>query len=127
MTNITWFKKDRDTTHSDADVSITLFKKATNGASIIIRNGYREEIAPDTDYIMVGVPADDTNRLVFMASDKANGWKLYKRRNADSIYFTMITGERMRDLCARFAGNYQMELYEDKGATLYCINRRNVL
>ena len=76
---------------------------------------------------MVGVPADDTNRLVFMASDKANGWKLYKRRNADSIYFTMITGERMRDLCARFAGNYQMELYEEAGATLYCINRRNVL
>lgn len=127
MANITWFKKERDMSHSDADVSITLFKKATNGASIIIRNGYREEIAPDTDYIMVGVPADDTNRLVFMASDKAHGWKIYKRKNADSIYFTMMTGERMRDLCARFAGNYQMELYEDKGATLYCINRRNVL
>lgn len=127
MANITWFKKEKEVRHSKADVSISTFKSARSAASIIIRNGYREDIAPDTDYIMVGVPADDTNRLVFMASDKANGWKLYKRRNADSIYFTMISGERMRDLCARFAGDYQMELYEDKGATLYCINRRNVL
>ena len=126
MANITWFKKAKDVRRSSADVSINAFKKAKNGGSITIRNGYREEIAPNSDYIMVGVPADDHNRLVFMASDKAHGWKLSKRPNTDN-YFVTVTGDRMRDLCARFSGNYQMELYEDTGATLYCINRRNVL
>lgn len=124
--NITWFKKSKDTPRSSADVSITVSKNQKYGASIIIRNGYREEIAPESDYIVFGVPADDPNRLVFMASDRYSGWKLTKRKNTDSTYF-IIVGEQMRDLCARFVGNYDIELYEDTGTTLYCINRRNVL
>lgn len=125
MANITWFKKEKDVRHSKADVTISVLKN--DGASIILRNNYRDAIAPESDYLMIGVPADDSNRLVFMASDKANGWKIYKRKKAESTYFVIIKNERIRDLCARFAGDYEMELYEEAGATLYCINRRNVL
>ena len=125
MANITWFKKEKDVRHSKADVTISVLKN--DGASIILRNNYRDAIAPESDYIMIGVPADDSNRLVFMASDKANGWKIYKRKKAESTYFVIIKSERIRDLCARFAGDYEMELYEDTGATLFCINRRYVL
>lgn len=125
MANITWFKKEKDVQHSKADVTISVLKN--DGASIILRNNYRDAIAPESDYLMIGVPADDNNRLVFMASDKSNGWKIYKRKKTESTYFVIIKNERIRDLCARFAGDYEMELYEDTGATLFCINRRYVL
>lgn len=122
---ITWFKKERITVRSGADVSISIGKST---ATIRIRNGYLNEISPETNHLIIGVSSEDKNILVFMAADKRDGWKFFtSSAEKDGCYKAVISTENIRTLLARFAGDYSMELLEENGRSHYCINRRNVL
>lgn len=124
---ITWFKKENSTgAKSKADITINVTK---SGAYITIRNGYVKEISPETNCIIIGVNRNDKHRLMFMAADDRKGWKFQKpnRYVAEGTMRCVLYGDKMRNLLARFAGDYEMELYEEGGTTLYCIDRRNIL
>ena len=125
--NITWIKKEKNTGRkSNSDITINVTK---SGAYITMRNGYLNEISPETKCIMVGVDNKEKNRLLFMAADSHTGWKFFKGNKdvAEGTMRCMLSGEKMRTLLARFAGDYAMELYEESGTALYCIDRRNIL
>lgn len=124
---ITWLKKERTTgefSHADITINVT-----RSGAYITMRNGYVNEISPETNCIIFGVDRKDKNRLVFMAADNRKGWKFARQNKytAEGTFRCVFYGEKMRILLSRFAGDYEMELYEDSGTALYCIDRRNIL
>lgn len=127
--NIKWFKKQkkyaRKTQKADCTVNVT----KANGSTISIRNGFVDEISPETHCMIVGVADDDSNVLLFMASDERNGWKAseYKTKNGDTTYRLHIKDDDMSQMLARFVGDYSFDICEDTGSVLYCINRRNVL
>ena len=123
--DITWFKKERVTVRSGADVSISVGKST---ATIRLRNGFLNEISPETSHIIFGVSNEDKNVLVFMAASKRDGWKFFtSSTEKDGVYKTVISTENVRAMLARFAGDYSMELLDENGRCHYCINRRNVL
>ena len=105
--NITWIKKEKNTgCKSNSDITINVTKSA---AYITMRK--------------------EKNRLLFMAADSHTGWKFFKGNKdvAEGTMRCMLSGEKMRTLLARFAGDYAMELCEEDGTSLYCIDRRNII
>lgn len=122
--NITWFNKEKIGHNAKSDVTVSVTKSKVG--TITFRNNVAEAISPETHYMVVGVPADDANVLCFMASKEREGWKASGRANSDSAVL-QISDQRIVELCARFAGDYKLDLYQDTGTELYCINRRNVL
>lgn len=122
--NITWFHREKIGYNAKADVTVSVTKSKIG--TITLRNNLAHEISPESHYMVVGVPAEDSNILCFMASKEREGWKACRRKNGDTAVL-QFSDERMVDLCARFAGDYRVDLYEDTGTELYCINRRNVL
>lgn len=123
--NITWFHREKIGFNAKADVTVSVTKKSKTGR-ITLRNNLANEISPDSHYMVLGVPSEDANVLCFMASKERDGWKASQSKNSDTAVL-QFSDERMLELCARFAGDYKVDLYEDTGTELYCINRRNVL
>ncbi len=128
MTYIKWLEKNSGRTQSASDVSISMAKHGNACAYITLRNGSRERLAPNSDFLIFGVPRGDKDILVFKESDKTKGWRIYRRTGAEHISVLHIYDKAMIDLLERFVGDYSIHKMSDSGgATYFCIRRGEII
>ncbi len=128
MANIKWMEKNGGRTKSAADVSVRIAKHGNGCAYITFRNGYRDRIAPNSDFLTFGMPRGNMDILIFKESDQSKGWKLYRRTGAEHISVMHIYDKEMIERLERFVGDYSIHKINDNaGATYYCINCGGIL
>lgn len=120
MEDIVWVNKEKTGSVAKGDISISKIK---GGVSIIVRNGWQDEVT-NTGFIRFGFSPNDKNKLYFMPADHKHGWKLSVQNSNTKNLKAQVSDAKVVDGLLRFIGDYKLDVNDDN---IFFIDRRNVL
>ena len=117
--NFIYFNKEN--IRKTADVKITLKQHGDYTLARITFSSANIEDITKTGYLRFAVPEGDKNKLFFLATDKAKGYKLHKQGKNS---YTEIRQANITELMKRFEGKYDLEITDEN---FIYVDRRNAL
>lgn len=124
MEEIVWIEKEK-IGNPGRTCDVTVATHRDGNVRIVFRNGYADEIAPES-FIRFGLSPNDKNRLYFMAANAKTGWKLSptNKMPGNNSKATSVSLEKISRTLRKFDGDYNLEISDDN---LFFIDRRNVI